>query len=174
LSPALPQPATRPKAEVRSKHIRADASTCRCAARGRRPALVKVKIILVKVNMILTFARIIHSRVGQVRAGDRQLDVTVSASQVPLPGPVGVKARSAWSASHASHQPRHSGPSDRTGRHAFHDRSNKESLARLRRPADSVIANGFQGFCLPGSRGGAGGTLSHHRGPYCLIVLGSL
>jgi hypothetical protein len=55
----------------------------------------KVKIILVKVNVILTFAGIIHSRVGQVRAGDSHLDVTISASQVPLPGPVGVKARSA-------------------------------------------------------------------------------
>jgi hypothetical protein len=41
-----------------------DAATCRCAARGRRPVSAKVKIILVKVNMILTFAGIIHSRVG--------------------------------------------------------------------------------------------------------------
>ena len=58
------------------------------------------------------------------------MDAAISASQVPLPGPVGVEARSAGSAVHASHQPRHSGPSDRTGRHASHDRSNKESLAR--------------------------------------------
>jgi hypothetical protein len=35
--------------------------------------------------MILTFAGIIHSQVGQPRAGDRHLNVTVSASQVPVP-----------------------------------------------------------------------------------------
>jgi hypothetical protein len=51
---------------------------------------VKVKIILVKVKVILTFAGIIHSRVGQPRAGDRHLNVTISASQVPLPVPVAV------------------------------------------------------------------------------------
>ena len=50
----------------------------------------KVKIILVKVNMILTFVGISHSRVGQLRAGDRHLNVTISASQVPLPVPVAV------------------------------------------------------------------------------------
>jgi hypothetical protein len=41
----------------------------------------KVKIILVKVKMILTFTGIIHSRVGQPRAGDRHLNVTISARQ---------------------------------------------------------------------------------------------
>jgi hypothetical protein len=35
--------------------------------------------------MILTFTGIIHSQVGQPRAGDRHLNVTISASQVPLP-----------------------------------------------------------------------------------------
>jgi hypothetical protein len=85
------------------------APPCRCATRGRRPLPAKVKIILVNVKMILTFAGIIHSRVGQLRAGGRHLNVTISASQVPLPGPVAMKARSGWSASHASHQHRHSG-----------------------------------------------------------------
>jgi hypothetical protein len=41
--------------------------------------------------MILTFAGMIHSRVGQPRAGDRHLNVTISASQVPLPVAVAVK-----------------------------------------------------------------------------------
>ena len=50
----------------------------------------KVKIILVKVNMILTFVGFIHSRAGQLRAGDRHLNVTISASQVPLQVPVAV------------------------------------------------------------------------------------
>ena len=45
--------------------------------------------------MILTFAGIIHSRVGELRAGDRHLNATISASQVPLSVPVVVKARSA-------------------------------------------------------------------------------
>jgi hypothetical protein len=45
--------------------------------------------------MILTIAGIIHSQVGQLRAGDRHLNVTISASQVPLPAAVAMKARSA-------------------------------------------------------------------------------
>jgi hypothetical protein len=45
--------------------------------------------------MILTFTGIIHSRVGQPRAGDRHLNVAISASPVPVPVPVAVKARSA-------------------------------------------------------------------------------
>jgi hypothetical protein len=65
--------------------------TMDAAAETRNNTGAKVKIILVKAKMILTFAGIIHSRVGQPRAGDRHLNVTISASHVPLPVPVAVR-----------------------------------------------------------------------------------
>ena len=130
------------------------APACCCATRGRRPVPAKVKIILVNVKMILTFAGIIHSRVGQLRAGRRYLNVTISASQVPLPGPVAMKARSAWSASHTSHQHRHSGRSDRTGNRADRHASRDGSQQRIARPGngDRLIrwSSTVSGFLLAG------------------------
>jgi hypothetical protein len=125
--------------------------------------------------MILTFAGVIRSRVGQPRAGDRHLNVTISASQVAVPvavkGVFGVIPRRTPLTSPDTLDRPSGHATGRTGMRPATSH-NKGSLAQVTVTADWRVVNRFR-ISTYGWRGGAGVTLFHHRA-CCVIVLGSL